>query len=70
VSDPDCPTNRGRIVKSSGHYLKTLKALPHIIMDAGRPNLRSSSADSIEARARGWVNLIQNDPRSMGVFSI
>ena len=70
VSDPDCPTNRGRIVKSSGHYLKTLKALPHIIMDDGRPNLRSSSADSIEARARGWVNLIQNDPRSMGVFSI
>jgi hypothetical protein len=70
VSDPDCPTDRGRLINSSAHHLRTLRGLPHIIEDDGRPSLRSTNADSIEARARGWVNYIQTDPGAFGVFSI
>lgn len=69
-SDPDCPTNRGRVVASSMHYLKHLRDLPHIVSDDGKPSLRSTSADSIEARARCWVNLIQPVPGAHGVFAI
>ena len=69
-SDPDCPTNRGRLFSSKAHYLKHLKGLPHIVMDDGLKSLRSTSADDIEARARAWVNYVQNDPASHGVIAI
>lgn len=70
VSDPDCPVSLGYLINSKSHYLKHLRGLPHIIEDDGRPQLRSTNADSIEARARGWVNYIQDDPSSFGVFAI
>lgn len=70
LSDPDCPTNRGRIFKLSTMYLKTLKGLPHIIQDDGRVSLRATAADDIEIRARGFVNLVQDDPSSHGVVAI
>lgn len=69
-SDPDCPTNRGRIFKMSSMYLKHLKGLPHIVMDDGRPNLRAAAADDIEARARAMVNLVQDRPADHGVIAI
>jgi hypothetical protein len=69
-SDPDCPTNRGYVGKMSTLYLKHLKGLPHIVQDDGRPNLRSTSADDIEARVRCWVNAIATEPGCWGVFSI
>jgi hypothetical protein len=69
-SDPDCPTNRIRVVSSKFHYLKHLRPLPHIIDDDGLPSLRSTSADQIEARARGWVNLIQPVAGAHGVGAI
>jgi hypothetical protein len=69
-ADPDCPTNRGYVLNMSTWYLKHLKGLPHIIEDDGRPNLRSTSEDSIEARVRCWVNMVCTEPGSNGVFSI
>lgn len=69
-SDPDCPTNRGYVGKLSALYIKHLRGLPHIVSDDGRPSLRSSSADDIEARARCWSNLICTEPGTWGVFSI
>ncbi len=70
VSDPDCPTNRGYVLNPSTLYLKHLDGLPHIIKDDGKPSLRQASADGIEARARGWVNLICTMPGANGVYSI
>lgn len=69
-SDPDCPTNRGRVLSSKSHYIKHLKNLPHIIMDDGNRSLRSTTADDIEARVRSFCNYIQIDPGANGVFSI
>ena len=69
-SDPDCPTNRGYVGKMSALYIKHLRGLPHIVQDDGRPNLRSTSADDIEARARCWSNVICTEPGTWGVFSI
>lgn len=70
ISDPDCPTNRAYVINPAKHYLKHLDGLPHIIMDDGVRSLRSTSADSIEARARGWVNYAQFDPGCFGVCSV
>jgi len=67
ISDPDCPTIRSYGCRSSEHYLKHLRALPHIVMDDGIGSLRQTSSDGIEARARGWVNYIQRQP---GCFSV
>lgn len=69
-SDPDCPTIRGRVFKSDSHNVRTLEEFVHIIMDDGRPNLRSTAADSVEARARSMSNYIQTDTRNQGVFAI
>jgi hypothetical protein len=69
-ADADCPTNRGYVGKMSAIYLKHLKGLPHIVQDDGRPSLRSTSADDIEARVRSWCNLISPEPGCWGVFSI
>jgi hypothetical protein len=69
-SDPDCPPTRGYVLNSKTLFLKHLKGLPHIIDDDGRPSLREASSDGVEARARGWVNLICTEPGANGVFSI
>lgn len=69
-SDPDCPTNRGYVLNMRTWYIKHLKGLPHIIEDDGRPNLRSVSEDSIEARVRWMWNLVCTEPGANGVFSI
>lgn len=69
-SDPDCPTNRGRVFNSESHYYRTLLDQVHIIMDDGRPNLRATTDDSIEARTRSMGNYIQTDTRNHGVFQI
>lgn len=69
-SDPDCPTNRGRVFDSGSHYVRTLEDFVHVVMDDGRPNLRSVNADSVEARIRSMSNYIQTDTRNHGVFAI
>lgn len=69
-SDPDCPTNRGRVVSSRDHYIKHLKGFPHIIMDDGNRSLRSTTADDIETRMRVFCNYVQITPGAFGVFSI
>jgi len=69
-SDADCPTNRGYVLNQSTNYIKHLKAFIHVITDDGRPTLRQTSADGIEARIRSMSNLIGNDTACNGVFSI
>lgn len=70
VSDPDAPTNFGYGCKSSEHYLKHLRGLPHVVQDDGMASLRQTSDDGIEARARAWVNYIQITPGSFSVIAI
>lgn len=70
ISDPDCPTNRGYILNINTLYMKHLDGLPHIIMDDGKPNLRMTSEDAVEARIRAMVNLCCTEPGANGVFSI
>lgn len=69
-SDPDVPTNRGRVLQMKSNYIKTLKSFIHVISDDGRPNLRQTSADGIEARVRSMGNLVGNNTAANGVFSI
>jgi hypothetical protein len=70
VADPDCQINRGWGMRMEKHYLKHLKGLPHIINDDNNFNLRSVSADSIEGRARAWVNYVQIEPGCFSVIAI
>lgn len=74
-SDPDCPTNRGRLYNPDSHYLRCLgpggnSEFVHIINDDGNYNLRSTTADQVETRTRSIKNYIQNDTRNHGVFLI
>jgi hypothetical protein len=69
-SDPDCPTNRGYVLNKKSNYIKTLKAFTHVITDDGRPSLRQTSSDGIEARIRSMSNFVGNDTAANGVFSI
>lgn len=69
-SDPDCPTTLGYVGRDTSHYIKTLREMPHLIMDDGMRSLRSTNADSIEARARSWSNYLQTEPRDFGVYAI
>lgn len=65
-ADPDCPTNRTRVINLEYFYLKSLKGLPHIIEDDGNPSLRMTSEDAIEARVRGWCNAFTTVPGANG----
>lgn len=69
-ADPDCPTNRGYIGKLESLYIKSLKAYPHILNDDGLFNLRLSSEDGIEGRARAMGNTVLVEPGSWAVFAI
>ncbi len=69
-SDPDCPPSRGYIINTDSLCIKHLKSWPHIISDDGRPSLRQTSDDGVEARARAMGNLICTMPGANGVFSI
>lgn len=69
-SDPDCQVGRGWVLNMKTLYLKHLRGLPHIVQDDGRPSLRQTDADGIEARGRAWVNLICTEPGANGVFAI
>lgn len=69
-ADADCPTTLSYVINPAKHYLKTLDALPHIIMDDGVRSLRSTGADQIELRARGWVNYAQDDMGCFGVCAV
>lgn len=70
-SDPDCPSNRGRLFDDGSMYIKTLDDFIHVVRDDdGTPSMRVYNADSIELRTRSICNLIQSDTRNHGVFSI
>jgi hypothetical protein len=70
-SDPDCPSNRGRIWDEGSMYIKTLDDFIHVVTDDnGTPSMRVYNADSVELRTRSICNLIQSDTRNHGVFSI
>lgn len=69
-SDPDCPTNRGRLYKSGTMRIPCMDGYPHIIQQDGLASLRSATANSIEARAWASGNLVQDDPSAQGVIAI
>lgn len=71
-SDPDCPTNRGRLFDPSTHYLWTLNGVPHIRKD-GNGNAvmaRLTDQDAVQVDARAWFNYCQRDTAAHGVISI
>lgn len=69
-SDPDCPVDRGRVLKKETWYYKTLEEYVHIVKDDGKVSLRVNDADEIEARTRSWGNLCCTEPGSNGTFSL
>lgn len=72
ISDPDCPVNRGRLWNPNAHYLFHLDGLPHLDRsgNAGDIEMRMSSEDAVEVRARAWLNYCQNDTAAHAVISI
>lgn len=70
VSEPDAPLTLGYVLNMKSLYVKHLRGLPHVVDDDGRPSLRSTSEDSIEARLRSWHNLLCTAPADNGVYSI
>jgi len=69
-SDPDVPTNRGRVLNKASLYIKHLEAFTHVIRQDGLASLRQAAADGVEARVRSMGNLICTVPGANGVFSI
>lgn len=69
-SDPDCPTNRGYVGNMESLQVRHIDAYPHVIRDDGRPNLRQTSSDGLEARVRAMHNWFILVPGQWGVFSI
>lgn len=65
-SDPDCPTNRNRVLNLEYLYIKHLDGLPHIVDDDGNPSLRMTAEDAIEARIRAWCNAVTTVPGANG----
>lgn len=70
VSDPDCPTNRGRVYLNASHKIKTLQEFVHIANEDGNYNLRLAGEDSLETRVRSMSQYYQTEPRNHGVFAI
>lgn len=70
VSEPDAPLTLGYVLNMKSLYVRHLRGLPHVVDDDGRPSLRSTTEDSIEARLRCWSNLICTAAADNGVYSI
>jgi hypothetical protein len=70
ISDPDCPTNRGRVFNNAAHKIRTLGEFVHIGNEDGNYELRIYNEDSLESRVRSLANYQQTKPRDFGVFSI
>lgn len=71
-SDPDCPANRGRAFDPAAHYVYHLNGVPHLDRrgNGGDVEMRMSTEDAVEVRARGWLNYCQGDTAAHGVISI
>lgn len=69
-SDPDCPLDRGYVGNLDSLQVRHIDAYPHVIRDDGRPNLRQTSSDGLEARVRAMHNWFILVPGQWGVFSI
>lgn len=73
VADPDCPTNRGRIMKMDTWEINYAGSkLVHSAYEDGRGGFwdTKDASDAIEGRSRTIWNVRCTDPRSNGVFSI
>jgi hypothetical protein len=66
-SDPDSRYDRVRLARQDTHCIKHMDELVHLIRDDGRPNLRTSTTDGLETRARFLGNYVQYDTASHGV---
>lgn len=70
ISDPDCPTNRGRVFDNASHEINTLEEFVKIANEDGNYSLRVTNDDSLETRFRSMSNYRQRLPRNHGVFAI
>jgi hypothetical protein len=71
-SDPDCPTNRGRLFDNKAHYIQHLKGFPHIRTDGNGAAVmaRLTDQDAVQVDVRAWGNYFQSDTAAHGVISI
>lgn len=69
-SDPDCPRDRGYVLKMSDCHLAHAKAPVHIIDDDGDLVQRQANDDGVETRLRSITNAYFHHPGCHGVFSI
>lgn len=70
LSDPDCPTDRGRVYDNASHEIKTLGEFVHIGNEDGNYELRLATDDALESRVRSMSNYRQKRTRNFGVFSV
>ena len=71
-SDPDCPTNRGRLFDPATHHLRSLLGIPHIRKDGNGNAIMSrlTTTDAVQVDGRAWLNYFQTDTAAHGVISI
>lgn len=66
--DPDCPENRGYLLKQDTWVIRHL-GLPEVVTTDGLSMLRRSGLDEVEIRARYYAQLMCDNPGENGVFS-
>lgn len=69
-SDPDAPLDLGYVGNMKSLQIRHIDPYPHVIRDDGRPNLRQTDSDGLEARVRCMHNWFILDPGEWGVFAI
>ncbi len=70
VADPNCPVDRGYVLKLEDWYFKYLgPGFVHIAEDDGIKMLRKATTDVMEARSRIVGNTVCEVPGAQGVFS-
>lgn len=70
LSDADVPLGYVWVGDESTAYLIHCFPVPHIIMDDSLKVMRSGSADGVDGRARGIVNLVIPNPSKWGVLDV
>ncbi len=65
IMDPDCPVNKGFMLRKDALVLRSLKTAPHLVDDDGLTILRVSDSDSYEARWACYANLIVKKPNEI-----
>lgn len=68
--DPDCPINRGRVMKKDSWEWKHLDGYIHVIQKDGLVSMRLATDDGVEIRHKCSGNVKCKDPAANGTFQV